>query len=232
MDDGGTIMRKRGIAQQMVQTQASERHPAGVRRWVAAVSVGAGALVVTACGPSTAAAPTSAASGSESAGPGSAVASGPVTSTITSTLTPPASTAQPPPATAEPAAVDGTCPYLTDDQVADINGQHTGQTQVIAVAPHPVCVFTRSDGGWLATVRIVEAPTPAEAVAAVNQHVPIESSSPASQPAGWSGGAAVLADRSIYAVAKDSVAVVAESNQLQTIKGRQMAITAISTLGL
>ncbi len=183
-------------------------------------------------------------SGSTDAGPvpgstGVPTSSGPVasssaaaTDTVTSTVTPPASTAQPPPPTDEPAAVAGDCPYLTDDQVADINGQHTGPTSIVAVGPYPVCTFTRSDGGWLATVRIVEAPTPAEAVAAVDQHVPIENSSPARQPAGWSGGSAVLDDRSVYAVAKDRYAVVAESNQLQTIKGRQMAITTISALGL
>lgn len=196
-------------------------------------------VLVTACGagstgtPDDAGRPTGTAAAPGDATSGDpAPSSGPLTNTVTSTVTPPASTAQPPSPTAEPAAVDGTCPYLTDDQAADINGQHTGPTQIVDVAPHPVCTFTRSDGGWLATVRIVEAATPAEAVAAVNQHVPIDHSSPANQPAGWSGGAVVLDDRSVYAVAKDRYAVIAESNQLQTIKGRQMAITAISTLGL
>lgn len=190
------------------------------------------AVLLAGCGSGTTAEPGGAGTSAEAAIPSSPPEASAVISTVTSTVTPSAVTAQPPPATAEPAAVDGPCPYLTDDQVADINGQHTGRTQVVAVVPHPVCVFTRSDGGWLATVRVIEAATPAEAVAAVNQHVPIDDSSPATQPAGWSGGAAVLDDRSVYAVAKDRFAVVAESNQLQTIKGRQMAITTISALGL
>ena len=42
----------------------------------------------------------------------------------------------------------------------------------------------------------------------------------------------MLADRSVYAVAKGAIAVVAESNQLQTVKGRQMVVTAIARLGL
>ena len=154
-----------------------------------------------------------------------------VTSVISSGISS-AQTAAPPPPTDEPAAVSGDCPYLSDTDVADINGQHTGQTQIIDVKPYPICVFSRSDGGWLATVRIIQADTPEAATAAVDEHVPIESSDPASQPAGWTGGAMVTADESVYAVSKGPIAVVAESNQLQSIKGRQMVIKTVAALGL
>ncbi|MBM9468457.1 DUF2020 domain-containing protein [Nakamurella leprariae] len=165
------------------------------------------------------------------------------TTTTTSTTTPPPLTvtstapgtivtAGPPAATVTPPAVPGTCPYLSDEQAADINGQKTGQTSIIAVSPHPTCVFTRSDGGWLATVQIIAADTEQSAVAAVDQHVPIEQSDPADQPAGWSGGSMVTDTKSVYAVSKGTVAIVAESNQLQSIKGRQMVIATVAALGL
>jgi hypothetical protein len=154
------------------------------------------------------------------------------TMTVTSTAPGTVITAGPPAATATPPAQPGTCPYLSDDQVADINGQRAGQTSVIAVAPQPTCVFTRSDGGWLATVQIIQADTEQSAVAAVDQHVPIEQSDPASQPAGWTGGSMVTDDRSVYAVSKGTIAIVAESNQLQSIKGRQMVIATVAALGL
>jgi len=154
-----------------------------------------------------------------------------VTSVISSAISS-AQTAVPPPATDEPAAISADCPYLSDTDVADINGQHTGQTQIIDVKPYPICVFSRSDGGWLATVRIIQADTPEAATAAVDAHVPIESSDPASQPPGWTGGAMVSADRSVYAVSKGPIAVVAESNQLQSIKGRQLVIKTVAALGL
>ena len=125
------------------------------------------------------------------------------------------------------------CPYLSDTDVADINGQHTGQTQIIDVKPYPICVFSRSDGEW-------HGDGPGDpgrhrrrpATAAVDAHVPIDSSDPASQPPGWTGGAMVTADKSIYAVSKGPIAVVAESNQLQSIKGRQMVIKTVAALGL
>lgn len=144
----------------------------------------------------------------------------------------PTAAAPAPPATDEPAPVAGTCPYLSDDTVADINGQRTGVTTVIAVSPHPICTFTRTDGGWLATVRIVQADSPAAAAAAVDQHVPVDASNPADDPAGWTGGSMATGDGSVYAVAKGSVAVIAEANQPQSIKGRQLAVNAIANLGL
>jgi UPF0176 protein len=152
--------------------------------------------------------------------------------TITSTVAGATVVAAPPAETPEPAAKDGVCPYLTDDEIADINGQHTGTTQIIEVSPDPICIFSRSDGGFLASVRIIQADTPQAAVAAVDGHVPIEGSNPANQPPGWSGGSMVTGTGSVYAVSKGSMAVVAESNQQQSIKGRQMATDAISALGL
>ena len=128
--------------------------------------------------------------------------------------------------------MDAAFPYLAYDVVADINGQHTGTTQIIDVAPYPVCVFTRSDGTPLASVRIIQADTPQSAVAAVDAHVPIEGSDPASQPPGWTGGSMVTETGSIYAVAKGTIAIVAESNQQQSIKGRQMVIQTVTNLGL
>ncbi|MEP6561999.1 MAG: DUF2020 domain-containing protein [Nakamurella sp.] len=152
--------------------------------------------------------------------------------TITSTVAGATIVAVAPPSTSEPAAVDGTCPYLSDDDVADINGQHTGTTQLIDVSPYPICVFYRSDGGFMASVRIIQADTPQAAVAAVNAHVPIEGSNPASQPPGWTGGSMVTDSGSIYAVSKGTVALVAESNQQQSIKGRQLVVSTINALGL
>jgi UPF0176 protein len=155
-----------------------------------------------------------------------------VATTLTSTVAGATITASPPPPTAEPAPVDGPCPYLTDDAVADINGQHTGTTQIIEVAPYPICLFTRTDGTALATVRIVQADSPQAAVAAVDAHVPIDGSNPANAPPGWTGGSMVTDTGSVYAVSKGTIAVIAESNQQQSIKGRQMVVDTVTNLGL
>jgi hypothetical protein len=152
--------------------------------------------------------------------------------TVTSTVPGGTIVAEPPVPTPEPAPVDGTCPYLADSVVAEINGQHTGTTQLVNVQPYPMCVFSRSDGGWLGSVRIIQAATPQAAVAAVDAHVPIEKSDPVSQPAGWAGGSMVTDTGSVYAVSKGTVAIVAESNQQQSIKGRQLVISTVGSLGL
>lgn len=158
--------------------------------------------------------------------------------TITRTLTPPSrqtTVVGPPPSTLEPAETAQPCPYLSDSIVFYITGQHFGPTKIIATKPYPVCMFYRSDGGWLATVRIIKASTPAAAVAAVNQHVPIAGSGPADKPAGWIGGSLTkgqqVADASdslsVYAVSKGNFAIVAQENESPSIKARSIAICAL-----
>lgn len=161
------------------------------------------------------------------------------TSTLVVTPTEP-TTIAPPPSTEEPAAKQGECPYLSDAEAADYNGQRAGRTSVIEVEPYPICEFTRQDGRFLAATRIVVAASAQEAAAAVDQHVPVDASDPAVKPEGWTGGSMGRLDgvdgypdgASIYAVAKGEVAVIAVSNQPQSIKARQMVAAIIENLGL
>ncbi len=124
--------------------------------------------------------------------------------------------------------------------VSDITGQHHGQTQIVALSPQPMCIFYRSDGGRMGSVQVIRAGSPQAAVAAVNQHVPIAGSQPATQPAGWTGGSVTTPGqmtqdseaRSVYAVSKGSIAVVAEENESPSLKARVMAVCAIYGLRL
>lgn len=146
----------------------------------------------------------------------------------------------PPPSTSEPAAERGECPYLTAAQVRDANGQNVGVIETIATEPYPVCIFHRPDGTVMAALRIVVADSPEAAAAAVNQHVPIADSFEVSKPEGWLGGAmgnlhgvdGYPDGQSIYAVAKGDTAIIAVSNQKQSIKGRQMVTDIVENLGL
>lgn len=146
----------------------------------------------------------------------------------------------PPPSTAEPAATPGDCPYLPTAEVSEANGQRISRTSVIAVTPYPICQFFRPDGTVMAVTRIVKAGSAAAAAAAVNQHVPIDQSFPATHPSGWTGGAMATPNGvpgypdagSIYAVSKGDIAIIAISNQKQSIKGRQMVTDIVTNLGL
>ena len=48
----------------------------------------------------------------------------------------------------------------------------------------------------------------------------------------WTGGRGVLGEEAVFAVQKDTHAVVVRSNQLQTLKSQLIAQEAISRLGL
>lgn len=162
------------------------------------------------------------------------------TTTVTRTKPGVTTTVGPPRATAEPTPTTGVCPYLSADVVSEITGQHHGQTQLVQFDPHPMCVFYRSDGVRLGSVRVVQAASAAAAAAAVDQHVPIAGSQPASQPAGWTGGSSTTPGQmtqdstamSVYAVSKGNIAVVAEEDESPSLKARLMAVCAIYGLGL
>lgn len=136
--------------------------------------------------------------------------------------------------------MDGDCPYLSAAVVRNITGQRTGQTRLVHLTPQPMCIFYRSDGSELGRIRIIKAATPRAAVAAVDQHVPIAGSQPATQPPGWSGGSNTTPGQmtqnstgeSVYAVARAGVAVVAQENESPSLKARTMAVCAIYGLGL
>ena len=124
--------------------------------------------------------------------------------------------------------------------VSFITGQHHGQTQLIRLDPHPLCVFYRSDGGRMGSVRVIQASSAAAAAAAVDQHVPLAGSQPANQPAGWTGGSHTSPGQmtqdstasSVYAVSRGTIAVVADENESPSLKARLMAVCAIYGLGL
>ena len=118
--------------------------------------------------------------------------------------------------------------------VSLITGQHHGPTALVTLTPYPVCEFVRSDGGALATVRFVTAATPAQAAAAVDEHVPVVGSQQADQPAGWTGGSVSMGGRtanadarSVYAVSKGPIAVIVTENESPSIKARALAVCAI-----
>ncbi len=123
------------------------------------------------------------------------------------------------------------CPYLGSEVVAEANGQHVSKVRVSADQPHPACFFYRPDGKIQLTVRVYVG-RPEIATALVNKAAPIDSSNPASDPAGWKGGYLSGDDGAVYAVSKGASAVVVTTNQKQSVKARTVAKKAIAALKL
>ncbi|SFW53243.1 DUF2020 domain-containing protein [Amycolatopsis australiensis] len=155
--------------------------------------------------------------------PGTATPSPPSTSTATA-----AGTALPP--DPQPGATED-CPYLDSEFVADSNGQHVSKVRVSADKPHPACFFYRPDGKVQLTVRVYVG-DPKTATALVNKAAPVDTSNPASDPAGWKGGYQSTGDGAVYAVSKGGTAVIATTNQKQSVKARTVVKKAIAALKL
>lgn len=128
-----------------------------------------------------------------------------------------------------------TCPYLKSDFVSDANGEKVGTVRLSDNAadgqPYPSCFFYRYTGGLLGVTVRIYVGDPQVAQALVNQAAPISTSNPAREPVGWQGGYESTNSGAVYAIAKASKAVIVTTNQAQTIKARQIATQAITTLG-
>ncbi|MGB3442882.1 MAG: DUF2020 domain-containing protein [Actinophytocola sp.] len=126
--------------------------------------------------------------------------------------------------------VDGPCPYLDQAYVEETNGQRVSKVQTSEDEP-PACFFYRPDGDVQLSVRVYTGEAPV-AQALVDAAAPVESSNPAELSGGWQGGAEAGESGAVYAVAKESTAVVVSTNQEQTIKAKQIAQQTITELGL
>lgn len=125
---------------------------------------------------------------------------------------------------------DGPCPYLDEAFVEETNGQRVSKVQTSADEP-PTCFFYRSDGAVQLTVRVYRGDA-AVAKALVDASAPVATSNPAELTGGWKGGAEATDAGAVYAVTKESSAVVVTTNQGQTIKAKQIAQESITALGL
>lgn len=126
------------------------------------------------------------------------------------------------------------CPYLDTTWVADTNGQRVTGHGVDTRFEPPACVFWSYPEEPQVTVIVRELGSVEEAIEVVDRAAPVDSTEPAEEPAGWSGGrrGGTDAGGALYAVQKDTWAVVVFSNQEQSVKAQAIAEAAISNLGL
>lgn len=124
------------------------------------------------------------------------------------------------------------CPYLETQFVADTNGQRMMGLGVDYRFDTPACVFWSYAETPQAQVMVRHMATPEAAKEVVDWAAPIDSTSPANSPEGWTGGRNGSAEGAIYAVQKENVAVVVWSDQQQSVKAESLAVAAIENLGL
>ena len=125
------------------------------------------------------------------------------------------------------------CPYLPDPQwVADTVGERTLAQGVDGRFDTPACVFWSYNEKPSLITLVRHFPDEELARQAVDFYAPIDATSPASRPVGWTGGRGSFPGMAVYAVQKGPVSVIAISNQEQTIKVQTAAEEVIKNLGL
>lgn len=126
------------------------------------------------------------------------------------------------------------CPYLDTAWVAETNGQRVTGLGVDKRFTTPACVFWSFPEEPQLTVMVREMGSIDEAIAVVDWAAPIDTTEPAEEPLGWSGGrrGGSNGPGALYAVQKDSTAVVVFTNQDQSLKAQLVAEEVIGNLGL
>lgn len=126
------------------------------------------------------------------------------------------------------------CPYLDTGWVEGVNGQRVTGVGVDTRFQDPACVYWSYLEEPQLQVLVRRMPDAQSASAVVDWAAPVEGTEPAELPGGWAGGrgAAEAVDGAVFAVQKDSVAVVVFTNQAQSVKAEQVAQAAVDNLGL
>ena len=125
------------------------------------------------------------------------------------------------------------CPYLDTEWVAETNGQRVTGYGTDESFSTPACVYYSFPEEPQLTVIVREMDSVAEATQVVDWAAPIDSTEPAEEPAGWSGGrGGGQGQGALYTVSKNNTAVVVFSNQEQSLKAQLVAEEVIKNLGL
>lgn len=126
------------------------------------------------------------------------------------------------------------CPYLDTQWVADTNGERMQGQGVDWRFETPACVFYSYAEEPQLQVIVRHTNTATEARQVVDWAAPIDSTEPAEDIEGWSGGRGQIDSPpgAVYAVAKDTVAVVVFTDQQQSVKAQLVAAETIRALGL
>ena len=121
--------------------------------------------------------------------------------------------------------------------MAETNGQKVTTSGIDERFDTPACVFWSYPEEPQLEVLVRHTGSEQEARDVVDHFAPVDVTDLAEEPAGWSGGRAgggVIPGRdgAVYAVAKDSVAIVVLTNQKESVKAQLIAEQAIVNLSL
>ncbi len=136
--------------------------------------------------------------------------------------------------------LEATCPYLDGVVVESLTGERWTGTSLDSRFDPPACVFWSYAQVPQAVVSVRRMTTHQGAVDVVNWAAPVETTTKALQPVGWSGGRGGTSDSeygvsgggAVYSVFRQNVAVSVWTTQDQSVKAQQITEQSIANLGL
>ncbi|MFL6128340.1 MAG: DUF2020 domain-containing protein [Mycobacteriales bacterium] len=144
--------------------------------------------------------------------------------------TPPAATTTKPRPTATPMAVtvDGPCPYVDRETMAETVGQHIARTTLTSTRPHAGCGFYRPNGEQAVDIAVSVLASPSAAQARA-----IAMAGPAANPVDGvgDGGAVAITDTgALLGVSEGRALVVVRINQRSSLEAVEIARMVVAKL--
>jgi len=126
---------------------------------------------------------------------------------------------------------EGPCPYLSEREVSDLNGEKVLSVKTDPQVDPPGCFFYAADQRVTLTTSVFSVESEEKARSLVDQSAPPASTERADVEGGWTGGRSGGPGGALLAVAKGPRVVVVQSTQEQSVKVQRIAELVIPRLG-
>lgn len=144
-----------------------------------------------------------------------------------------------PPATSDPAppvpdlrpVADGPCPYLSDEEASELNGEKVVSVRTDPQVEPPGCFFYTYGDRIQLTTSVFTVADEQVARRLVDESAPVAETERADVDGGWTGGKSGGPTGALLAVFRDDRVVVVQSTQEQSIKVQRVAERIIPRLG-
>lgn len=134
-----------------------------------------------------------------------------------------------PPETTEPElppvepVADAECPYLTTDEVTELNGVAATDVRIDDGVEPPACFFYDADGAVHLTTTVYTVASAERAAELVEESAPAGEAEPAEAEGGWTGGRTQGPGSSLLVIARDARVLAVQSTQEDSAAVQQIA---------
>lgn len=118
---------------------------------------------------------------------------------------------------------DADCPYLSADEVSDLNGEKVTDVRIDDGVDPAACFFYSTDGAVQLTTTVHTLPSEERARELVDEAAPVDVTERSDVEGGWSGGRSGGPGGALVVLARGTQVLAVQSTQEQSVKAQRIA---------